>query len=82
MCFYLVPSEPRFFFTFLIYGVFIPTPFWWHLLVVPFGGCLARAWARVRARAATRARDPCAYGIYTVPNMTQIVAYLGFIPLH
>ena len=47
-----------------------------------FGGCLARAWARVRARAATRARDPCAYGIYTVPNMTQIVAYLGFIPLH
>ena len=47
-----------------------------------FGGSLARAYARVSARAGARTPVKATLLIYTVPNMTQIVVYLGFIPLH
>ena len=70
-----------FFHFFNLWGIY-PDP----LLVAPFGGTfwgLPRARVGARARARGRARARClALLVYIVFNMTQIVAYLGFIPLH
>ena len=70
-----------FFHFFNLWGIY-PDP----LLVAPFGGTfwgLPRARVGARARARGRARARClALLVYIVFNMTQLVAYLGFIPLH